>query len=643
LLIPKELIIEAKTKMGDKAAGIIAQELNFNQFDEKNLKACCKWHNEDTPSLIWNSKENYYKCFGCGKVYSILDFYMDKGLTYLGACEKLFEETGIKFKFGEKGVKTKKPYKYPTYEQGLIRENVENYLKLRCISTETLDYCDIQEDNHKNIVFHYYNTNDVLMTVKYRPARKLKDKEIKTWCQKDADTSEVLFNMNRIDPTQPLVITEGEIDCLSVIEAGYKNVVSVPFGANNDHWIEENFDWLEQFEKIVIWSDNDEPGLKMKKNIIPRLGEWKCYIVELPNEIEKEDKSIKVKDANEVLYHLGKEKVLEYINDAKEVPISNVVDFSEVEDFDLDNAEGVYTNLKSLDKYLSKLYFGTFNIATGVNGSGKSTFINQICICEPLNQGYNVFCYSGELPHWQLKNWLLYNFAGRRHIDTFSKPNQPDMYKVKPEVKKQISDYYHGGRLYFYDNQVDRTATTLINKMTELARKNGTKVFIIDNLTVVDLESNENNKYEKQKDFIVNLVKFATTYNALVVLVIHPHKLDTIRRMTKMDIQGSMSITDLAHRVLGVHRVRPKEKEGTKNKKGDYIVEPNPNDVMIDIFKDRLIGFEDIAVGLLYDRASRRFWNDLNELDFNYKWDKGTYKDKLPDPRDKNKPEFMRG
>ena len=288
------------------------------------------------------------------------------------------------------------------------------------------------------------------MMVKYRPARKIKDKENKTWCQKDADTSPLLFNMNRIDPTQPLLITEGEIDTLSVIESGYKNVVSVPLGAGNDHWIEHNWEWLEQFDKIIIWSDNDDAGLKMRKNIIPRLGTWRCYFVELPNEIEKDGRQISVKDINEVLFHFGKEKVLEFINSAKEVPIMNVVDFADVEDFDIDKAEGIYTGIKQLDGYLSKLFFGTFNIFTGINGSGKSTLLNQVGVCEPLNQGRDVFVYSGELPNFQFKNWVLYNLAGRRHIDTYKKPNQPEIYKVKPETKQKISEHYRG-RLFLYD------------------------------------------------------------------------------------------------------------------------------------------------------------------------------------------------
>ena len=131
-----------------------------------------------------------------------------------------------------------------------------------------LDYLDIREDPHGNIVFNYYDTNDVLTMVKYRPSKSI-DKsagEIKTWCQKDADTTPLLFNMNRINTSKPLLITEGEIDCASAIEAGNLNTVSVPLGAGNLHWIEENWDWLDMFDSIIIWSDNDASGEKMRKN-----------------------------------------------------------------------------------------------------------------------------------------------------------------------------------------------------------------------------------------------------------------------------------------------------------------------------------------------------------------------------------------
>jgi len=638
LLIPKDLIIQAKEKLGDRAAYIIAQDLQLQKFDEKNLKALCYWHDEETPSLVWNHKDNYYKCFGCGRVYSIIDHYMNfYNLTYLGAVEKLFDESGIKYSFGTKNIKTKREYKYPKEETNTDRSKVEQYLALRCISKETLDYCDIRQDSHGNIVFNYYDTNDVLTMVKYRPARKLNKGEIKCWCQKGADTTPLLFNINRIDPTQPLLICEGELDCLSAIEAGFKNAVSVPFGAGNESWVEENWDFLEQFNKIIVWTDADEAGRKMKKNIIPRLGQWRCYEVEAPTEIEKDGKIVYVKDINEVLYYYGKDKVIECINNAKEMPITDVVDLYDIQEFDLETAEGVFSGFEEIDKWIYKFFFGCINIITGINGSGKSVLINQMCICEPLNQGYDVFVFSGEMTKPQLKKWIELQLAGRRHIQVENR----HIRKIKPEIRKQIRDWYRG-RIYVYDNDKDFTATSILNKMEELARKKGVKIFVLDNLMMIDLECNNENIWQKQKEFVIKLVNFAHKFNVLVHLVAHPKKVETIRRLTKLDVGGSGDITNLAHYVMSIHRVTPKEKEGVKNKKGEYVVQPVEYDCIIDLFKNRITGTQDKELGVYFDSPSYRLWSTKEELDKVFKWDKNKYNDNLPDPREEDLPEFMR-
>jgi twinkle protein len=113
------------------------------------------------------------------------------------------------------------------------RSKVEKYLSLRKISKETLDYAGIKQDKKGNIVFEYYDLDKTLLTVKYRPARKIKQGENKIWCQPHADTTPILYGMHQIDTSKPLVITEGEIDRLACIEAGYKNAVSIPFGSNS--------------------------------------------------------------------------------------------------------------------------------------------------------------------------------------------------------------------------------------------------------------------------------------------------------------------------------------------------------------------------------------------------------------------------
>ncbi len=220
MLIPSSKILEAKEKLGEQAAIIIAKELNIQNFNEEHLKGCCPWHIEETPSLVWSREFNFFKCFGCGKKYDILDLYLEKDeLTFLGAVEKLFKVVEFEYKFTEKGVKTKKDYRYPHQEDTENIDKIVEFWKDRNISKATLEYAGVGQDHYGNSVFHYYDTNDVLLTVYYRVSRKIKKGEnlTKFWAQKDSDTTPLLLGMNKVDPLQPLVITEGQSDYLAGI------------------------------------------------------------------------------------------------------------------------------------------------------------------------------------------------------------------------------------------------------------------------------------------------------------------------------------------------------------------------------------------------------------------------------------------
>ena len=467
--------------------------------------------------------------------------------------------------------------------------------------------------------------------VKYRPSRKIHKGENKCWCQKGADTSNLLFNMNRVNVNAPLLICEGEPDCLSAIEAGYPNAVSVPLGSSNYHWIEENWDWLEQFDNIIICSDNDEAGIKMQKEVVYRLGSWRTKVVEIPQyAVTPNNKKVAVNDLNEVLYYFGKEKVLEIILNAKDSPVPGVVDFSDIQDVDLDQIDGVTTGIKPLDRYLMKLFYGTLNIITGINGAGKSSFINQI-ICQSLEQDKNVFLFSGELPNFQTKNWLNSLLAGQRNIEE-RHFQDATYYKVTPIAKKQIEDHYRG-KLFIYEDGRPNTMSALLKTMEDSVRKYGTKLIILDNLTAINLECSDDNKYNKQSELIMNLIAFAVKFNVVVALVVHPHKIDTMRRLNKMDVQGISAIIDLAHRIISLYRVQERDHQGEPKLSGKgWRVKPIKEDVLIDILKDRMLGFEGRSVGVYYDQPSRRFFTCEEDLDRRYSWDKKQYSGALPYP-----------
>lgn len=626
--IDREAILQAKEKLGDRNAQIIVEELGITDFDEKNMKCCCPFHQEDHASFIYNKKAFNFRCFGsCGRSYDILDVFMYKGATYAEACKKLFELAEMPYSFGELGVKTKRHYRYPHEVPCTDKSKVYAYFEQRKISRETLDALDVRQDSEGNAVFNYYDTNDVLTMVKYKPSHKVQHGQAKCWCQQNSDTAPLLFNMNRINVNSPLLICEGEPDCLSAIEAGFKNAVSVPLGSSNLHWIDENLEWLDQFESIIICADNDDAGVKMQKECVPRLGSWRTKVVDIPA-VPIGNTGRITKDLNEILYVCGKDKVLELILDAKDSPVPSVADLSDVEPTEYEDVDGVTTGLKAIDDELMRLFFGTLTIVSGQPGSGKSSLLTQLA-CNSLDNDIGTWLFSGELPNGVEKSWFNYIFAGPRNItDAISRRGNPYK-KISTTTLAEINKTYKG-RWHIYRDDYDNTLDKLIASMTDTVRKYGARCLILDNFMCIDTETSEE-ELRSQTDTIKKLIEFAKKYQVAVILVCHPRKMDAGTNVGIYDIAGTSNIVNLAHRTIGLRRVTDAERENAA-KYSEKRRQLLKYDVIVTIVKDRMFGRQNIDVGLYYDPASRRFFSDMDEYDRRFSWDKKEYKEPLPLP-----------
>lgn len=625
MLIAQEDIEKAKSKLGDENAFIMAELLGLDDFDEKNLKACCPYHSEHTASFIYNKKNYSFHCFGCNKTVDMIDIFMQKGNTFLQAVKYLFSKAGIPYSFGEQLVKTKRDYRYPYEEPITDRRNVAAYLGKRGISKNVMDYLDIREDAQGNGVFHYYDTNDVLTLVKYRPARTIPKKsgQPKTWCQKDADTAPLLFNMNRVNTSKPLLITEGEIDCASAVEAGYFNTVSVPFGAGNFHWIEENWDWLNGFASILIWADNDEPGEKMRKECIYRLGTWRTKYITTPEYFEKENgKKIPLKDINDCLQAGGADFVMKLISDAKDVPVKSVIDYSEIEELDVSQMEGVKTGIKPLDNALLKIFFGTLTVLSGRPGAGKTSIVDQT-IANTIDENKPVFLFSKEMPERMSANWFNAIIAGRRNMKEKTSQDGRTYYVVPYDKQKEMQNFYKK-KLFIYRDDEPNDVSSVLKSAEECVRKFGCKLIVLDNLMMLDLHCSESDKNTAQTNLINDLIKFAAKFNVAVILIAHPRKTQDANSDIEMyDISGTSNIINLAMRSIGLRRISKKERDDPKSEWSKY-------DVVLTVMKDRLLGKADFQMGLWYDIVSRRFYTDYEEYDMKFAWDNKIYTDKLP-------------
>lgn len=231
---------------------------------------------------------------------------------------------------------------------------IDSYFSNRGISAATLDAFQVGADNSGNIFFPFYVEGE-LIYAKYRKPAPGTPSSPKEW--QEAGAKPVLFGMDDCVPDQPLYITEGQIDAMSLYEAGIRNVVSVPCGCENFEWVEPCWDWLEKFEKIVLFGDDDPPGKKMVRTLSVRLGEDRCFVVE--------DYPAGCKDANDVLLKEGELALIDMASSAKEVPIRGLMELADVKNVDPTTIPRIKTMVPALDESINGLEEGAVTALTG--------------------------------------------------------------------------------------------------------------------------------------------------------------------------------------------------------------------------------------------------------------------------------------
>jgi len=388
------------------------------------------------------------------------------------------------------------------------------------------------------------------------------------------------------------ITVTGNCDQLALYEAGVRNVVSVPSGAEDLSCVENCWDWLEQFNKICIWPDNDTPGQEMCRKLINKLGAHRCFVVHSDH-----------KDANEALYKEGAKAVAEYVRTAKEVPIAGLQRLADVESFDLNKVKRVHSSISGVDQALGGYMMGMLTVWTGVNASGKSTFVGQELI-EAISQGFRVCAYSGELPMPIFRYWIELQIAGPEKLEAeYDTYRKVDVMRVRREWREPIRNWYRN-EFFIYDSLLGVNADNLLEVFEYAVKRYGCQVFLVDNLMLMVFADQDKVLYQRQSDFTKQLKAFAQKYNVHVHLVAHPRKVDG--RVQKMDVMGSGNITNLADNVLGVYR--PATEEGR---------EEIGADASIDVFKARFTGRQDLEIPVRFHIDCKRFHSG-RRLEVNY-------------------------
>lgn len=282
----------------------------------------------------------------------------------------------------------------------------------------------------------------------------------------------------------------------------------------------------------------------------------------------------------------------------------------------------IKTGFTTIDQTIQGLDLGQVSIVSGSNGSAKSTILNQLAL-NVIQQGYSVGLFSGELSDWRLMNWLYLQCAGPNNVtQAKNKEGEQLNFYITSEYTKDQIDEWLGNKLYVYDNDGGVEIQKVGKAVQDLiCNDQKVKLVVIDNLMSLNISRYGADKYEAQKEVILNLCQLAKKKNVHIIFVCHPTKVKDFIR--KEDISGSSDLSNAVDNVFICHRNTQDFKKRSKEFFGWTDEHPIYGfDNIIEIAKNRELGCIEKLCGFYFDTTCKRIKNNAQEV-IHYGWEKG--------------------
>lgn len=469
--------------------------------------------NKKDPCLSVNITEGVYNCHHCNWSGKVFQRQTKEYVKPQPRLEKL-------------GAKTLK-----WFEE--VRK-ISNNTLLRFDVTEATEYMPSVEKEMTVICFNYYRQAE-LVNIKFRDAKK------GFKLSKDAEL--IFYNLDCLEGAKECVIVEGEIDALSVYEAGYYTVLSVPNGASKGsqklEYLDNCWEYFTNLQKIILWTDNDEAGYNLREELARRIGKEKCYRVQHIAD---------AKDANEVLVKHGKERVMQMIGEAQPFPIEGVITMEEMYE-DVSNyyhngyPQGTKANIEGFDEHVSFMA-GQITTVTGIPGSGKSEFVDYI-MCQLAKQYGWVWavCSFENQPSAIHVTKLIEKITGKSFAyrsKAFNRVNEEEMLNACIN----IHEYFH----FININELDVTLTGILEKADELVRRKGVKGLLIDPWNYIEHKIPKGyTETQYISESLTKIKSFALRTGVHVFLIAHPTKIQKDKGTKKYEVPTLYSISGSAH------------------------------------------------------------------------------------------------
>lgn len=415
-------------------------------------------------------------------------------------------------------------------------------LNKRGISQETCQKLGYMKGEYKGRVVHiapYYDNEGKLVAQKLR----YQDKQFR-WL---GDPSEALpFGAHAFQKSgKKIVVTEGEIDCLSVsqMQGNKWPVVSIGCGAGPQvrKYMAQQRDYFLGFEEVILMFDTDEKGRQAAKEAAKVLGA-KCKIAELP---------APYKDANEMLVEGKGGGIIDAMWRALPYRPEGLVEFStqlsEVKKTPILGLSLPFPTLSKITFGLRRGELWAFGAGTGI---GKTTLFVQIIHHLQKVHKVNV---AGFFLEQQVAETAR-RIAGVEAEKTF---HVPESGWVEDDIDQAFARMEGAGKLFLYDSFGNNTWDSIKEKIEYLHHSENVNYFFVDHLTALATWQTD----ERQAlDLIMSeMGSLVQRLNITIVLISHlstpegkPH--EEGGRVMIRNFRGSRSIGYWCHGMFGLER-----------------------------------------------------------------------------------------
>jgi len=407
-----------------------------------------------------------------------------------------------------------------------------------------------QVNREVNAIQFQYLKDCKIANVKYRDGNKN--------FRQVQGAEKLFYKIDDIKDKPEIIVTEGEIDALSLEEAGFKNCISVPDGAPppNSNKYDSKFDYLESAYnnfndagKVILATDNDAAGIRLAEELGRRIGKEKCWTVTYPTGC---------KDGNDVLIKYGKEALKKVIENAKPFPINGVYEINDLEEkiyslYRDGYKKGLKTGWPKIDEYYT-VRPGEMTILTGIPGHGKTEFLDNLMMNLVRLESYRFGIFSAEnLPLECHFAKLAEKYAG---LPFNNGPNKRMTEEDLDEIIQHLNQHVY----FIMPNEDQSNLNNILNSAKALIFRKGINGIVLDPWNeLVHHRDSSQTETEYISQALSKIRRFARVNDVHIWLVAHPTKLQKLANgkypiPTPYDISGSAHWRNKADNCLCVYR-----------------------------------------------------------------------------------------